>query len=99
MTQLVRNVGTAAMYVRFVRADGSKGSFRLMPRGKGVPLPEGSKIDPYWREMNGKYLRIFDLQKPVTTNPVSQPTVASSANGSAEVKAAAKPSTASVKEA
>ena len=102
MTQLVRNVGTTAMQVRIIKADGTKASFRLIPRNKGVPLPEGSRVDPYWKEMKGKYLRVFDLQKPVaqTSNPVSQsPKVASSANGSSEVKASQPSSTAGVKEA
>jgi hypothetical protein len=99
MTQLVRNVGTMAMQVKIIRADGTKGSFRLMPKNKGVPLAPGVTIDPYWKEMKGKYLRIFDVQKPVAqSNPASQsPKVASSANGSTEVKATV--STASVKEA
>jgi len=99
MTQLVRNVGPTALQVRIIKADGKKASFRLMPKNKGVPLPEGSRIDPYWKEMKGKYLRVFDLQKPVAQNPVSSsPKVAAPASGSVEVKATATSSTAAVKE-
>jgi hypothetical protein len=79
MTQIVRNVGFVALTVKVIKADGTKGSFRLMPRNKGVPLRDNERVDPYWMAMEGQDIRIFDVPDNVP---------ASMAQSSQEVKAA-----------
>lgn len=90
MTQIVRNVGKVALTVRIVKADGTKGSFRLMPKNKGVTLRDGETIDSYWQAMEGQDIRVFDV-KPQITIPESP-----KSGSSSEVKAG---SNAKIKEA
>jgi hypothetical protein len=62
----IRNVGRVAEHVGLILKNGTKAFGRVMPRNKGVTLPEGAKLDPKWMALYGKNIRYFgdDTQSP-----------------------------------
>lgn len=88
MAQIVRNVGEVSLNVAVIKSDGSKGTFRLMPKNKGVTLTDGSRVDPYWLAMEGADIRIFNVDTVISSSQDSdQPVNQSSAANSQKVQA------------
>jgi hypothetical protein len=70
----IRNVGRVAEQVKLVLADGTTAWARVMPRNKGVVLPDGAKIDSQWSAQYGKFIKMFEGQHPAWSSAASSST-------------------------
>jgi hypothetical protein len=59
-----RNTGRVAENMKITLADGTTAWVRVMPRNKGVTLPEGASIDPRWHVQHGQNVKHFTSGSP-----------------------------------
>lgn len=69
----MRNVGRDAEHVKIILEDGTPTWVRVMPRNKGVTLPEGATVCPRWNVQYGQNIRHFESNSPAWSTNVRQP--------------------------
>lgn len=91
----VRNVGRVAENVKIYLKDGTPAYIRVMPRNKGVKLPEGATVCSRWHVQNGQNMRHFDTDTPAWSTNTKEAVV----QAEIAAKAAAATATAATKAA